>query len=92
MEEEEEEVNLNFANCRVRVWGFVCIDCCSPPTARVSVDGMCDWDFGFLCMECCVSLTARVSVDGICDQCYMAAVLRLKFDFHSGKFEIKLQS
>ena len=54
MEEEEEEVNLNFANCRVRVWGFVCIDCCSPPTARVSVDGMCDWDFGFLCMECCV--------------------------------------
>ena len=46
-------MNLNSANCRVRVWVFffvcVCvyINCCSPPTARVSVDGMCDSDFGF---------------------------------------------
>ena len=34
---------------------------------------------GFLGIDCCVSVTARVSVDGMCDQCYMAAVLRLKF-------------
>ena len=47
-------MNFNFADCRVRAWGFVCIDCSSPPTARVLVDGM-------------------------CDQCYVAAVLRMKF-------------